>query len=343
MQTFPVFHFLARSSCVLVFIASGLACGKQEETKVEPTGPIVSVLDLAVSPRSGASAPSDAHDLEIGASALQLGGQQVVTLTDGQFAPAERAGDQIPKLAAALGKTPHSRMQLAVSSSISYNTVAPVLATAKAAGVQSVSFKVRPPGSQSNTGYLTLDDYSVRPKSKSDEEVAIPGATVKPWSDFSAQWEAVQTACRASPSGNCAYKPELIAEGGNLKIVLYAAGQGANVGFYRVGAPPPEPPPAEPAKKGKKGKSAKKSKNVDPVAELEQALPATEALFQFRSQEAVAASSAISDTMRPVCGAGACGVVVQGEKATSFVRLLSLLGAAFPDGTPAPIVAFELP
>ena len=41
--------------------------------------------------------------------------------------------------------------------------------------------------------------------------------------------------------------------------------------------------------------------------------------------------------------AAACGVVVQAEKATLFVRVISLLGAAFPDGTPAPHVRFELP
>ncbi len=340
MHRFSVIRCVGLLAC----IATGFGCGKTEETAVTPTGPIVNVLDLAVSLRSGASAPSDAIEVELASNALNVAGQGVLTLTDGRFAPGDQTGDTLPKLTAALGKK--QNMVLSVGSSVPYSSAAAVLATAKAAGVNNVSFKVRAPGATSNTGLLTLENFSVRPKTKNDEEVAIPGAPAKPWSAFATQWEAVHEACRASPTGNCAYKPELIAEGGNLKLVLHAAGQGANVAFYRTGEPPPPPPPppAAATKKGKKGKASKtKSTTVDPVAELEQAPPATEAGFQFRSQEATNATSAISGTVRPVCGTSACGVAVQGEKGTLFVRILSLIGAAFPDGTPAPIVAFELP
>ena len=38
-----------------------------------------------------------------------------------------------------------------------------------------------------------------------------------------------------------------------------------------------------------------------------------------------------------------CTVVVTAEKATLFVRVISLLGAAFPDGVPTPRVVFEVP
>jgi hypothetical protein len=336
----------SRTTLVVCLLSCVAACGKKEEAAA-PSGPIVNVLDLALSARNSGTAPSDAHDVEVSSTALNVGGLQVVALTDGLFAPADRSGDIVPKLKDALTKTPHANMVLSVSSSISYNTAAAVLATAKAANVNSVSFKVRPPGSQTNTGFLTLENFTVRAKTKNDEDVAIPGAPTRPWSDFTSQWDAVQSGCRAAPTGNCASKPEAIAEGGNLRMSVYAAGQGVSVGFFRVGAPPPPPPAAEPAKPTKKGKgkekASKKGKGFDPVAEVEQAPPATEAAFQFRAQEAVGASSAISETTRPICGQTACGVAVQGEKATLFVRLLSLIGASFPDRTPAPIVAFELP
>lgn len=338
-----LFHRTTHVVCLLGLLA---ACGKKEDAAAAPSGPIVSVLDLALSARNSGTAPADAHDVEVASTALNLGGVQVVALSDGQFAPADRSGDIVPKLKDAFAKTPHANLVLSVSSSISYNTAAAVLATAKAANINSVSFKVRPPGSQSNTGFLTLDNFTVRAKTKNDEDVAIPGAPVRPWSDFVSQWDAVQSGCRGAPTGNCASKPESVADGGNLRMGLYAAGQGVNVAFFRTGAPPPPPPAAEPekpAKKGKKEKTSKKSKAFDPVAEVEQAPPATEALFQFRAQEAVAASSAISETTRPVCAQTPCGVAVQGEKATLFVRLLSLIGAAFPDRTQAPVVAFELP
>jgi hypothetical protein len=343
-----MFHLFAGIACVVVALGLIVSCGKKEDAAAVPSGPIVGVLDLALSARNSGSAPSDAHDVELAANALNVGGLPVLTLTDGVFAPADRSGDVLPKLKDVFAKTPHAKMVFSVSSSISYNSVALVLSTAKASNIDSVSFKVRPPGSQTTTGFLTLDNFSVRPKTKNDEDVAIAGAATRPWSDFTSQWDAVQSACRSSQSGNCASKPEAVAEGGNLRMSLYAAGQGVNVGFFRVGAPPPPPPaaaaPEKPTKKGKaKGKKDKKSKNVDPVADVEQAPPATEAAFQFRSQEAVAAASAISETTKPVCGQTACSVAVQGEKATLFVRLLSLIGAAFPDRTPAPVVAFELP
>jgi hypothetical protein len=47
--------------------------------------------------------------------------------------------------------------------------------------------------------------------------------------------------------------------------------------------------------------------------------------------------------MRPLCGNRACGAVVSAEAATLFVRVASLIGAAFPDGGAAPVLAFELP
>lgn len=343
----PTFHSFMRLALLALAFAGSAACSKKEEAPA-PSGPVVSVLDLALSARNQGAAPTDAYDVELAATTLNVGGQPVLTLTDGLFAPADRSGDILPKLKDAFAKTPHTKLIFSVSSSVSYNSAAAVLATAKAANVTSVAFKVRPIGSQSNTGFLTLDNFVVRPKTKNDEDVAIPGAPTRPWSDFTSQWDAAQNACRASPTGNCAFKPEAVADGGNLRTVLYAAGQGSNVAFYRVGAPPPEPtpPPEEKPAKGKKAKKAKpskKSKNVDPVAEVEQAPPATEAGFQFRFQEAVAAASAISETMRPICGQTPCGVAVQGEKATLFVRLLSLIGAAFPDRTAAPVVAFELP
>jgi hypothetical protein len=47
--------------------------------------------------------------------------------------------------------------------------------------------------------------------------------------------------------------------------------------------------------------------------------------------------------MKPLCGSKACGAVLSAESTTLVVRVVSLIGAAFPDGAAPPIVAFELP
>jgi hypothetical protein len=352
---------VAVSYRVLACIALGACGGDKPATEAAPTGPIVGVLELPISLRSRGAAPSDFHDLEISPTDVHLGGQPLLTLAPGAWiAPGDRQATLVPKLAAALSKTPHARLALTVASAIPYETVALLLATAKSAGVRSVSFKVRAPGSTSATGWISLDALDVRPKSKSDDEVAIAGVSKKPWSDFTSHWDDAQNACKASPTGSCAFKPTKVADGGDLKIVLHAAGQGVNVDFYRIGEPPvAEPAPAPEKPEGKHGKHAKhagkqgkkhKPELIDGVQapkdvadEAENAPPATEASFQFRAQEAVATPSAVSETLKPVCGAATCGVVIQADKSTLFVRVMSLLGAAFPDGTTAPFVVFELP
>jgi hypothetical protein len=324
----------------------------------------VGALELPISLRSKASAPAGAGEIEISPTELHFASHPVLTLTAAAVGAADRAGahgDQIPKLAAALSGGPHSAIIMTVASGIPYETVALVLSTAKAAGARSVAFQVRPPGGTSS-GYLALDSLDVRPKAKNYDEIDVPGASKRPWGDFVSQWEAVQNGCRGSQTGSCAFKPESVADGGDLKIVLHSAGQGVNVEFFRIGPPVEAAPPKEEATtaKGKKGKakgakvakSGKKKKvemldgvpaPKDVVDEALNAPPATEALFQFRAQEAVTSPSAVTETIKPVCGATPCTVVVTAEKATLFVRVISLLGAAFPDGVPTPRVVFEVP
>jgi hypothetical protein len=350
-----------RTSPAVILLCSVLACGdKAAEEAPPPSGPIVSVLELPVTLRSQGSALSDAANVEISVNEIHVGGKPVLNLQVGAVPDAERQSGQIPKLAAALAAGPHGSVSLAVASGVPYDTVALALATAKAAGAGKVAFQVRAP-SGTSAGHFVIDDVAVKPKTNSDANQTFAGLQPRPWSDFVTQWDAVQSACKASASGSCAYKPEKIADGGELKIVLHAAGQGINVEYFRIG-PPPEAEAAPAAEKEKAGKGAKgakkkpakkKGKKVemldgvpaqkDVVDEALNAPPATEALFQFRAQEATANPSAVSETIKPLCGTSACGVVVQAEKATAFVRVISLVGAAFPDGTTAPHVVFELP
>jgi len=327
-------------------LANLSGCGDKPpaEAPDAPAGPVVSVTELPVTLRSQGSAPSGAVNIEVGQSALQVASKPVLTLNGGTLTDADRQHQELPKLIQALQAVPHASATIAAGASVPYATVASVLASAKSAGVGNVAFQVRAP-SGSTPGWLAIESFDVRAKTRNDE--AVPGAPPRPWSDFTSQWEAIQSACGAARTGNCALKPEKIAEGGELKIVLHAAGQGVNVEFFRLGPPPvepAEPPPAKGSKHKAKRKARKEaSKPKDVAEELENVPPATEALFQFRAQEAVTSPSAISEVVKPLCGASACNVVVQADAATPFVRVISLVGAAFPDGSPAPRLAFELP
>jgi len=83
--------------------------------------------------------------------------------------------------------------------------------------------------------------------------------------------------------------------------------------------------------------------HLDTVEALLLGDPSTYALFQFRYQEALKAPSALSKTMAPICQTERCGVVVTADPISPLVNVLRMLGAAFPDGTPSPALAFEMP
>ncbi|MET0384584.1 MAG: hypothetical protein ABW321_01430, partial [Polyangiales bacterium] len=222
----------AHASVASVFACwACLACGGEKPAEAPaPAGPIVSVLELPIALRSQGTAPSDGALVEVSQTGVNVRNQPVLTLAGGTVNAADRAGGAggegglLPKLVQAISGGPHAKALLAVASTVPYETVTQVLASAKAAGAESVVFQVRAP-SGTTPGYLALDGFDLHPKTKRDEGTPITGIPTRPWSDFSNQWEVVAQACGGARTGSCAFKPEKIADGGELKIVLHAAGQ----------------------------------------------------------------------------------------------------------------------
>ena len=330
---------------------SGMAaCGGEEEKAqeaAEPEAPALGVLELPVSLRTADPAPSGFHAVEVTPAALRLGDKQLLTLDAGRLKPADLQGDVIPALKAALTSSARAGLALGVHSSLPYGTAARVLHTAAEAGVSKLSLKVRK-ATGTTAGWMTLGGFAVGKASKNEEEVAFPSVAPRKWDEFVRSWEAIYNACREAETGGCAHVPQSIAEGGNLKLVLLAKGSGVNLNFFRVGLGAEELAAEE---KQRESEIAAKKEDFKQgrleQTDLEEALlkgpPASEALFQFRSKEAVKDPSPVSATMKPLCGSNACGVVLQAEDRTLMVRVAQLLGAAFPDGSAAPTVVFELP
>jgi biopolymer transport protein ExbD len=341
---------LKRTMITFSAALSLFACGGAEEKPAEQGDkpPIIGIFELPVSLRTADAAPADGRKLEAGLTELRVDGETVMPLDGGKLAPNDRSGNEIPKLKAALSAKPSKALVLHAHSGIAYETIAAILATAHAAGMRDVAFQVRKAGGATDTGYLLIKNFQLTPRT--DEEVALESVDTRKWDDMTAEWEKMHNACRAAETGSCAYVPSAPAKGGNLKIVLHAAGQGVNLDFFRVGIPPEQLAAEEAARQAELTKKKEdvvqgRKKATDIAAELDEAesAPADQALFQFRSNEALEVPSALSETMRPLCGNRACGAVVSAEAATLFVRVASLIGAAFPDGGAAPVLAFELP
>lgn len=319
-------------ACVALLAAcSG---GESEASSVERP-PLVGALELPVSQRTGDALPAGALAVALSASALEVADEALGNLEGGRL-PAALSS----KLDQALAAHKAAPVALTLHASAPYAAVFSVLSALQGAGTETLVFKVRK-ASGTEAGYAKLAGFGVT-EAAEDAAVAIPGAPVNMWDTFAAAWSDVEGACRASDTGNCAYKPTKVAAGGELKTVLLVAGQGANVHFYRVGGPPVEV--EVPAKVDAQDKARGKGQDkTDPMAELEQAPPATQALFQFRAKEALKTPSAIGGTVAAAWGEQAGGVVIAARAATPAMRLIALLGAAFPDGKPAPRIVFAAP
>jgi hypothetical protein len=233
-----------------------------------------------------------------------------------------------------------------VHSGVPYETLALILRTAAQAGVREVAFQVRKAGASTESGYMLVKGLQTTPRS--DEAVAIAAVDSRNWDEMATQWQAMYDACRTSQTGSCAYVPGTISKGGELKIVLHASGQGVNLNFFRVGLPPEQLAAEEQAREADLAKKKEdflqgRSDKGDLEAALEDGTPVGEAMFQFRAQDALSAPSAVTETLKPLCGTRACGAVVSADPQTLSVRVLSLIGAAYADGAAPPVLAFEEP
>jgi hypothetical protein len=278
---------------------------------------------------------------------LRVGRVPQLELHNGKFALTGVMSGVASKLDAAWQRPLRSCVTISAHAGVAYQTLALVLASAHRAGVSRLALQVRKPGPSAELGWLVPAVFVAMPPGPN--EVPLPTAGARSWDEFVAAWPGMHEACsRASQSGGCGYVNPSAAQGGTLKIVLRAAGQGANLEFHRAGLS--EAQLASEAKQRKSKVAARREdvaqgrvERTDVEKELSDAQPATQAAFQFRGNEAVNAPSPLSATMRPLCGGSACSAVVAADPAVPVARVLALIGAAFPDGSGAPALAFEEP
>ncbi|MCG8558021.1 MAG: hypothetical protein MJD61_22455 [Proteobacteria bacterium] len=301
------------------------------------SGPLLGLLELPVALRIAGGKPRSSKKVEIGPTELRVDSVATLELEHGRIAAADRGGASVPKLDDALSRGA-ARDQVAISAhaQVPYDTLALVLRAASRAGMRRLAFRVRKAGGAGTEGgWLHVERYQVTAYT-GNEHAAIEGADPRPWSDFATRWQAVESACREAATGSCAILPERVAKGGELKIVLHASGHGTNLRFVRMGAPPPAAGTSKPT-------AAEVAQGYAPSSEYQTEPVATEARFQFRAKDVLTDPSPVSTTLEPVCGTTPCAVFVQSDARTSSLRVLSLIGAAFPDGTPSPTISFELP
>ncbi len=321
--------------CLALTVFGTSACDDPEPAESEASAPAVGPLELPISLRYDTTAPASAVKIEISTGELRLEGQPVLALENGRVPDGERADSSLPKLAEALRSGPARRVaQLRIHGNVPYLTTALVLGTLKAANIHQASFEVRQ-GTGTNIGHLTLDRFDVRQETD-DEWATFPASHQRSWEELAPHWEAMTAACRENHSVDCDYKPANIAEGGQMQITLFARGNAVKVELDRFGVEQPQPDTAA-------GPALIEGIAPEPDATEDESPPATRAAFTWRFQATTSEPSPVALTLREICGAQACGAVVTAEGQTMTMRILSLIGAAFPNGSPAPQILFQIP
>lgn len=337
-----------RSLALACALSSSLACGGKEEVKPDLT-PRLGTLELPTSHRLSDSEPSDASRVEITPAAVFVDGEQVFALENAKIPAAERSGYDLPKLKAKLGKRV---VAISVYAAVPYATLARVLHTALGAGASELAFKVRKPNSNTQTGWVVIKKSHFV---KNADNAEFDENELVPWDAFTKVWEESLAACQMSSRADCGYRPLAKAEGGKLDLMLRVRGSGLALRFRQAGAPPVADAGSDAGKASEKQAKAKgkpKKKRAEmldgikaaPAAEEEAPPePSTEHVFTLRTDQATADPSPISGIVKPVCSGVTCPVVLDAEGISATINVLSLIGAAFPDGTPAPSVAWVLP
>jgi hypothetical protein len=317
-----------------------LACGKSDDAalEAEDSAPVVGVLELPLSHRSGDPSPTGAARIEISPTVLRLDGRKLLDLSQGNVPEAERPDHIISKLREGLTSGPaRNTAELRMHVNTPYSTMVDILKTAKAANIHRVAFVVRPIQRPTETGFLIVENFRVEPAT--DEPIRFEGIHQRRWDDFVAAWQEGYAGCRARDYVDCSGYPAVPMTGGDLQIKFFARGSALKAEFTRFGGEDPAPE-AQPVQMLE---GVPQPQPATGEGEFEPPDPVGQGAFTWRFEAATADLSGIKDAFRPLCGAQACGVVVTGDTGTLSLRLVSFIGAAFPDGTPAPALAFVIP
>jgi biopolymer transport protein ExbD len=336
-----------RAALVALVLGSSsmwFVCGCDEE-EAEATGPIVGAMELPIVLRNQDAEPDNPWRIEISPSEMRLDGRKVIDMEDKARVPAsERPDHVLPKLKAAMeGAGPRKAATVRMHANIPYETMISVMNTLARGGIGDVAFEVRK-GTGAETGWMRLTDWRVE-QAQQDSRAFDRGQ--REWDEVGRAWDEMHEACTKGRHVDCDPKPMVFLEGGQAALTLFARGQAVKISFERFGAPEEESAeeeaPPEDAKPSPTKTAGGKAAAAEPQDEEALPPPDTDAAFTWKFSEATAQDSAVSRTMRPLCGARQCGGTVKAEYLTPAMQTLSLIGAAFPDGAPGPVLVLERP
>lgn len=321
----------------VVLALAALGCGGEtaEEAPVDTTDR-VGLYEIPISRNNQASRPSDPLRVEISPTELLLNHRSLLALERGRPPAAEVADHVITRLRQEITSgAARSQVALRIHANVPYLTLVEVLHTLHSAGLRDVLVAVRTLGATPTEAWMQWPHFTVVPAG--DEPPTFGGRPI-PWDEFVTVWRSVYDACRAGQYVDCDAPYTNTARGGDLEIELWTRGQGMKVSFRQINAPAAERP------RGGGGPALIEGVAPAPAAPAQAETPgATEGAFTVRQQDATSENSSISAILAPTCADSQCRAVFVTDATTPAMRVVSFLGAAFPNGTQRPQVAFRIP
>jgi hypothetical protein len=328
---------LSTLACLLLLSLPMLVACEDPPPPAEPEEePIVGMGEVAISLHHADPAPSGALHIEISQTELQLEHHSVYTLDDGRPPAAEVTPNGYTLLATRIAAAPsRSAASITAMGAVPYGTVVRTIQTLLNANYRTIHFAVREPNASPPAwGWMTLESPRVVPH---EGDVTFPGVTT-PWSAFTDHWREVYDECNAGRFVDCEGPASLAAEGGELQLRTFIRGGMLGLTFDQMNAPDAGPVPTG----GPRMLDGVRAPGGDDEEEPPP-MPDAEARFDWRFEEAANPESHIPLAVRPVCGSNTCPIVIEADDETQVMRVLSFLGAIWPDGASPPAVAFRLP
>lgn len=329
-----------RRTSQLIFalgLALATACSQKapEPHAATPTDRVRNI-DLPFARRSGDSLGSSAPLVLIAFDAIAIDGHDLVPLTRGAMTPAQSSPAAIPAIASAI-PTGTNEVRVRMHTSTKLPTLLAVVVTLRERGVARIGFDVRKDALGENTGTLAVATLDARAPSTTAHVFDAPYS--RAWDQIPEVWDDAFVACNGSEgSFNCSAVTDRLAFGGDAEIALFRRHNGVILDMRRFGMGGDIP--AAEAFMNQQNDRRGGVRNRD--RDREALPPATSASFGFRSESLSAEPmSPLAAVMRALTQAGPVGVRVSADANSDAGAVLSLIGAAFPDGVTAPAIMLD--
>lgn len=312
-------------------------CDDDEPIVQEDPGPIVAPMGVPISLRQDATIPDGIH-VEVGTERVRVNGTTVQMIEGGKLVDKPSGETEVKAkpllgLANSISGSP-AVAKLSMHVTTPYETMLAVIEALKKSGVRKFAFQVRAPGETQNLTWMVLEKLHVSdpPQPPAEGEIETPHPKAPEWDAFVKHWQDVNDACRMGHYVDCDARQEHVAEGGKLRINMLARGSALQAEFERYGATKDEGASEEGG-----GGGGEMLEGLAPEPSAEEVIEKRDrAVFTWRFAGATDKESAIGKAFAPICKARSCPVNVRADKLTPSMRIISFVGAAFPNGSEEP-------